>query len=144
MKVEILTLCDFATTDAAGKLNILGSFDRMNVPQMPLVYPICALAMKLRFSEIETGQKRIRLSFMDADGNPVLPALDAQMNIAMPPGEPTATLPLVLIVPPIKLQRFGEYSIDLAVDGRQEASIPLYVRQAQAPRLPPQTPQAQE
>jgi|GEM_PF-5568547 hypothetical protein len=27
MKVEIFTLCDAATTDAAGKLNILGSFD---------------------------------------------------------------------------------------------------------------------
>jgi hypothetical protein len=29
----------------------------------------------------------------------------------------------------MKLPNFGEYSIDLGVDGRHEASIPLFVRQ---------------
>jgi hypothetical protein len=28
---------------------------------------------------------------------------------------------------------FGDYSIDLAIDGRHEASIPIYVREIQPP-----------
>ena len=55
MKVEILTLCDAATTDAAGKLNILGSFDGLNAKQAPVMHPQCALALKLRFERLEEG-----------------------------------------------------------------------------------------
>jgi hypothetical protein len=29
----------------------------------------------------------------------------------------------------MKIDSFGEYSIDLALDGRHEGSIPLFVRQ---------------
>ncbi len=49
MKVEIFTLCDAATIDAAGKLNVLGSFDRLNSPAEPITHMHCALAIKLRF-----------------------------------------------------------------------------------------------
>ncbi len=55
MKIEIFTLCDAATTDAAGKLNILGSFDRLNAVQAPITHPQCALAIKLRFERVEEG-----------------------------------------------------------------------------------------
>jgi hypothetical protein len=33
----------------------------------------------------------------------------------------------------LKLPKFGEYSIDLAVDGRAEASLPLYVKKLNEP-----------
>ena len=46
MKVEIFTLCDAATVDAAGKLNVLGSFDRLNAATAPVVHPQCALAIE--------------------------------------------------------------------------------------------------
>jgi hypothetical protein len=62
MKVEIFTLCDAATTDAAGKLNILGSFDRLNATQTPVMHPQCALAIKLRF---ERGRRN------EIDPNPI-------------------------------------------------------------------------
>jgi hypothetical protein len=39
----------------------------------------------------------------------------------------------------LKLPNYGEYSIDLGIDGRHEASIPLFVRPApgQQPTAPP-------
>jgi|ERR1044071_10456 hypothetical protein len=137
MKVEIFTLCDFANTDAAGKLNVLGSFDRINASTMPLVYPLCCLAIKIRFERLEEGPKMIRIAFIDADGNQVM-RVDAQMHVQFQPGESSATAPLVIGMPQIKLSNFGDYLIDLAVDGRQEASIPLFVRQvAQPPQSSP-------
>ena len=129
MKVEIFTLCDAATADAGGKLNILGSFDRINASGVPVTHPLCALAMKLRFERLEEGQKRIRISFIDTDGNAVMPTLDAGTQVTFPPNESSVTACFVLQIQQMKLPNYGEYSIDLAVDGRHEASIPVFVRQ---------------
>jgi hypothetical protein len=127
MRVEIFTLCDAATTDAAGKLNILGSFDRLNAREAPVTHPQCALALKLRFERLEDGQKRIRIAFVDSDGASVMPTLDTTTQVQFRPDDSSATASLVLVIQQLKLPRFGEYSIDLAVDDRHEASIPLLV-----------------
>jgi hypothetical protein len=42
-----------------------------------------------------------------------------------------------MVIPQIKLPRFGDYQIDLTVDDKVEASIPLHVRQHSAPAAPP-------
>ena len=130
MKVEIFTLCDAATADSGGKLNILGSFDRLNANSIPVTHPLCALAIKMRFERLEEGQKRISISFVDSDGKAVMPTLDAGSQVMFPPGESSVTACIVLQIQQMKLPNFGEYSIDLAVDGRHEASIPLFVKQA--------------
>jgi hypothetical protein len=130
MKVEIFTLCDAATTDAAGKLNILGSFDRMNAKEAPVTHPQCALALKLRFERLEEGPKRIRIAFVDSDGASVMPTLDAATQVQFRSNDSSVTTSLVLVIQQLKLPKFGEYSIDLAVDDRHEASIPLFVSRA--------------
>jgi hypothetical protein len=48
--------------------------------------------------------------------------------VAFPPDEHSITVCLVLQIQQMKLPNYGEYSIDLAIDGRIEASIPLFVR----------------
>ena len=131
MKVEIFTLCDAATVDAAGKLNILGSFDRLNAREVPVVHPHCTLAIKLRFDRVEEGQKRLRIAFVDQDGAAFMQNLDATTEVRFPGDDPSATVSVALNIQQLRLPKFDEYSIDLAVDGRQEASIPLFVRPAQ-------------
>ena len=128
MRVEIFTLCDAATLDAAGKLNILGSFDRLNARKEPVVHPQCTLAIKLRFERIEEGQKQIRIAFVDQDGASVMPNVEATTQVQCQDNDPSATVSLALNIQQLRLPRFDEYSIDLAIDGRQEASIPLFVR----------------
>jgi len=73
---------------------------------------------------------------MDSDGTAVMPTLDAATQVTFPPDEHSVTACLVLQIQQLKLPNFGEYSIDLGVDGRHEASIPLFVRQA--PGMPQQ------
>ena len=43
---------------------------------------------------------------------------------------------LGLSIQRLRLPRFGEYSIDLAVDGRQEGTLPLYVKKRPEPSAP--------
>ena len=127
MKIEIFTLCDAATEDH-GKLNLLGSFDHLWARQEPITHAACTLAIKMRFTKIEEGSHKVRVTFVDEDGKQLLNALDVIASVIVGPGESTATSHIVLNMQQLKLPRFGEYSIDLAVDGREEGSLPLYVR----------------
>jgi hypothetical protein len=134
MNVEIFTLCDAATLDTAGKLNILGSFDRLNAATEPIVHVHCALALKLRFERIEEGQKKFRLAFIDSDGTAVMPPLEGTVQVRFQDNDSSSTVSMALGIQQLKLPKFGEYSIDLAIDGRHEASVALFVkRSAPAP-----------
>ncbi|HAK06592.1 MAG TPA: hypothetical protein DCO65_04890 [Spartobacteria bacterium] len=102
----------------------------MNAREAPVTHPQCALAIKLRFERLEEGQKRIRIAFVDSDGASVMPTLDASTQVQFQPSDSSATTSLVLVIQQLRLPKFGEYSIDLAVDDRHEASIPLLVSRA--------------
>jgi hypothetical protein len=128
MRIEIFTLCD-AATEGGGKLNILGSFDHVWATSEPITYPLCAVALKVRFSRIEEGNHRFKLTFADADGKLVMPGVDASVAIRFGSDDPTVTANVILNIQQIKLEKFGEYTLDAAIDGRHEGSIPLYVRQ---------------
>lgn len=140
MKAEIFCLCDFAAADSGGKLTIVGVFDTIWAREVPATHGLCALALRIRFERIEEGLKKLKVSFIDSDGNPVMPAMEMQIPVQIPPHLQQANAQVVFLIPQIKFSNFGEYAIDLAVDSRQEASTPLYVRQV--PMIPPhlQTP----
>jgi hypothetical protein len=136
MKVEILSLCDFAQAEPTGKVNILGSFDRLYAHEAPVVRSVCAIVARIRFEPHEEGTKTVSLAFIDSDGQRVLPLLRAQFPVKVQPAEASTVVNYVMVIPQIKFPRFGDYQIDLAVDDKIEATIPLFVRQRQAPPPP--------
>lgn len=140
MKLELFTLCDYARGEPTGKLYVIGTFDHIFANQEPVPAPPCAIAARLRFDGVEQGVRSVSVAFVDSDGAKVIPDVSVQMKVELPPSETTVTANVVLMLPQLSLPRFGEYSIDLAVDSRLEGSIPLYVRSAPqqnpAPRLP--------
>jgi hypothetical protein len=131
MKIETFILCD-AATEFAGKLNILGTFDSIHARQVPAVHPQCAVAMRLRFDRQERGEHKVRVNMIDADGRLVIPSLDAMLQVRTPEAASSCAINMILNLQSLKFERFGEYSIDLQVDGVQVASLPLFVWQMQA------------
>lgn len=128
MKIEILTLCDFAQAEPTGKMNILGSFDRIYAKEAPVARSVFAVAARIRFEAHEEGERSVSLSFIDSDGQRVMPLLRAKFTVKVPPNESSATLNYVMVIPQIKFARFGDYQVDLAVDDKVEATSPLYIR----------------
>lgn len=129
MKVELLALCD-AATESGGKLNMLGIYDTIQAAAIPAVHARCAIVIKLRFERIERGEHRIKLNIIDQDGNLVIPSLDAPMTMNFPDTASSGTVQLILDMQNLRFQKYGEFAIDLAVDGRQEGSIPLFLKPA--------------
>src|SRR5438067_8461854 len=119
MDVQIFALCDAATAHA-GKIFMLGVFDQVFAANAPIAAPPCSLAVRIRFERMEEGNKALRIQFVDADGRQILPGLDANVAVRVQPNVSSSSVQLVLAIPQLVLPRFGEYAIDLAVDGRVE------------------------
>lgn len=138
MNLELMVLCD-AATDSMGKLNILGAFDSIYSNEETIQYPHCAVALRIRFKKIEDGEHKIKINIVDEDGKLVVPSMEASANISFPPNAESVAVNMVINIQGIKFEKFGRYSIDLAIDGRQESSLPLYIRKAEG-KIPFKTP----
>lgn len=128
MNIEVYALCDAATNDM-GKLNMLGAFDTIVASQLPVVHPQCAIALRIRFGNIEKGEHRVTVNFVDLDGRNIIPPANGNINVNIPDGQRSGSANLILNIQRLKLEKYGEYSIDLAIDGRSEGSLPLLVIQ---------------
>jgi hypothetical protein len=133
MKLEVFTLCDAATADQAGKLNLLGAFDTLFASTAPLTHPACAIAIRLRFGSADEGDHVMELRFVDSDGKQLLQPVKA--NIQIGPGNESRTLSrnFVLNFQQLKLPKFGEYTIDFLFDSQPVSSIPLYAVENKQP-----------
>jgi hypothetical protein len=127
VNVEVFVLCD-AATDSQGKLNILGAFDTLYAGQAPAIHPQCAIALRVRLSRIEQGKHTLAIQIVDDDGKTIIPPLEGEIEALFRGPEDTTVINVILLVQHLKLERYGEYSVNLAIGGRQEGSLPLYVK----------------
>jgi len=126
MNVQVAVLCD-AATDNNGKLNLLGAFDAILAPQLPAIHVQCSIALRITFTNGEDGAHQMRISFVDADGRSIMPGIDLPFRVDLPGDIHFATLNFIVGIQQLKFDKPGVYSIDVAVDGNQETSIPLMV-----------------
>lgn len=130
MFVEIFSICD-AATDYGGRLNILGAFEGIAASSAPIQRERCSLAIRMRFEAAETGDHSIEILFVDADGKPVGPTINAKVNVKIHAGRTSGAHNLVLNINGMRFPHFGAYDIHLKVDGEIRSSIPLLVAQTQ-------------
>ena len=131
MNIELFALCD-AAADYNGKLSILGAFDAIWARTAPAVHPQCAVALRMRFSKIEEGEHKVKINIVDADGKSVVKPFETTANIRYQEKINSIAANMILNLHGIKFTAFGDYSIDLTVNGKHEASLPLYVNQLPA------------
>jgi hypothetical protein len=128
MDIQVAVLCD-AATDAHGKLNILGTFDTILAAQMPALHPQCSIALRITFGKVEEGAHKLRLNFTDEDGRLVMQNIEIPFQVAVPDDSIFLSRNFIINIQPLKLEKAGLYSINIALDNRQEGSIPLLVKQ---------------
>lgn len=135
MEIPIATLCD-AATDYAGKLNLLGSFDTVLTTKFPAVHPQCAIALRFVFNKGEEGHRVFRLTFVNEDGKIVMPAIELAIDVKIPDEVNYLSRNLIINLQQLKFDAAGQYAVEVVMDGKQVASIPLLVRQTAAPATP--------
>ena len=128
MNIEAFLLCDCAT-DQRGKLNVLGAFDSIYAKKTPIVHPACTVATRIRFDRIEEGDHKVRIDVVDQDGKAIAPRLDANISVKVRADAGSSVVNLILNLQRLKFENYGEYRIDLAIDGKVEGSLPFSVRE---------------
>jgi hypothetical protein len=136
MEVDLALLADAATVDAAGKLNILGIFDRISTGGFPAQHPHVSLVLRFGASMNEAGDHSVEIVLRDPDGGEVV-RLNGEIKVG--PGS-VATggrvrVPQVVNIERLVFQKAGRYSFDVSVDGEHQVSVPLFIHDA-TPRGP--------
>jgi Family of unknown function (DUF6941) len=133
MNLQVAVLCD-AATDDNGKLNLLGAFDTIFTPQLPAVHPQCAVALRVAFMPGDEGARKLKLNFVNADGHAIMPPIEIPVTVTLPDDAHFLTRNFIVNIQQLKFAEDGLYSVDVALDDKSEASIPLSVK-----LLPPRT-----
>lgn len=137
MDIQTAVLCD-AATDNNGKLNILGTFDTIYTSQLPAIHPQCSIAIRMTFGKVEEGTHKVKLNFVDEDGKSVMPPIEIPFDVAVPEETIFLSRNFIVNIQKLKFEKEGLYSIDIAVNGRQEGNIPLLVKIPPPQNTPPQ------
>jgi hypothetical protein len=126
MDVQIASLCD-AAQDYGGKLCLLGAFDTILVRQFPALHPFCSVALRIIFRDTDEGKHTLRVNLIDDDGQSLLPKIETPLEIRLPDNQFFATVNLVFNLQGMRFNKPGQYSLDITLDGKMVARIPLQV-----------------
>ena len=127
MEIDLALLADAATIDAAGKLNILGIFDRISVAQFPAQHGRITLVLRLTAGTSEIGSHDVYIRLSDPGGVEVL-SLNGEMQLAGGARAGGAIrVPHILNLDGLVFKGPGMYSFDVKVDGEHHVSLPLSV-----------------
>ena len=129
MDIQVAVLCD-AATDNNGKLNLLVTFDTIYTKEFPAIHPQCSIALRMTFNKVEEGKHIARLNFVDEDGKSVMPNIDMPVEVTVPDETIFISRNFIVNIQKLKFDQEGLYSINVALDGRQEGTIPLLVKTA--------------
>jgi hypothetical protein len=127
MNVQVAVLCD-AATDDNGKMNLLGAFDTIYAQQLPAVHPQCAVALRVTFAADDEGQHKLKLNFINADGHAIMPPIEIPVKVTLPDDAHFLTRNFIVNIQQLKFAEAGLYSVDVRLDDKSQASIPLLVK----------------
>jgi hypothetical protein len=128
MTIQVAVLCD-AATDYNGKLNLLGTFDTIYAPQLPMQHAQCSIAIRIAFDRNEEGMHTLNLNFVDEDGLPIMKSMQIPVAVDFPADATFISRNLVVNILQLTFSKVGLYSVDLSLDDRALSSIPLAVKQ---------------
>lgn len=127
MEIDLAVLADAATIDAAGKLSILGIFDRIGVSQFPAQHGRVTLVLRFTAGTSEIGSHEVNIRMADPDGAEVLSLSGDMQLVGGPAARDGIRVPHILNLDGLIFRGPGMYSFDVKVDGEHHVSIPLSV-----------------
>ena len=116
MHVSFALFADAANLSQEGKLNILGVFDAVQVPQFPAMHPRATIVVRLKGSAADAGTHPMTLRWHNPKGVELWSS-SAELAIQAPPS-PTGEMDLPVIVQvDLPLDMTGAYRLVVELDG---------------------------
>ncbi len=110
--VDFAVLADYALIDQQGKLSVLGIFQHVWVASFPAVHPRTHLVLRVRGRRTEIGEHRIRIRFIDDQGQELMGG-DGTVQFGEPPAGVTEVEAGAVLVFDVPLPRPGVYAFEI-------------------------------
>jgi len=136
VNVDFAVLADYALIDQQGKLSVLGIFQHVWVASFPAVHPRTHLVLRVRGRRTEIGEHRIRIRFVDDQGNELMGG-EGTVQFGEPPAGVTEVEAGAVLVFDVPLPRPGPYAFEIIV-ADSVVKVPL-----SAALIPPPAPNGQ-
>jgi len=131
MEVALALLADAGNISQEGKLNVLGAFNIVFVPQFPGSIPRCCLILRFEAAVEEKGtQQQIELRFVDPDGR-VLFSFSSRLIVPADGPAGPVTLDAVIGVDGITFHGAGQHRIEISIDGQNKRNVEISVATVQ-------------
>jgi Family of unknown function (DUF6941) len=128
IRCHLAAICDGANVSAEGKLNILGEFDRLTAPALPVSWPLMFFVAKLKLGAAAVGHHSFRLRVLDEDMH-LVSNVEGEMEVPplRNPGIENDA-PMILGITNARFSKEGTYLFELLIDGLPVTEgIPLNV-----------------
>lgn len=130
MKLLLAKLCEYATKLENQRHCMVGIFDDIRLPHLPIDHPAFYVCVQVEFGADEAGTDwHMEAIFLDPDGRQ---QFRAELRGVVPPADGLA-IPVKLFAiigaPPIRLEHSGDYRLDVLVNEKVigEERIPVFV-----------------
>lgn len=128
MRVTLSCLADAANVSTSGKLNILGEFNHLSAPKVPVMWPLMTYVARLEMENSDQEQILVELRVVDDDEVPVISPMPFVWTRGerAPAGEVIVS-PILLEIHGATFATHGTYSFVLTTGGKEIARTYLYV-----------------
>lgn len=113
-------LCDAATIDSLGKLNILGIFNRIFLQELPRKFPKMTVVIDLALSKSVKKNHVLKLSIKGLNKEELKTSSPIEIKFDLPDKMPSAGTPhinIIVEIPNIEFTAYGEHNLVVFVDG---------------------------
>jgi hypothetical protein len=127
-KVQYMLLADNVQAIDQGKVNILGTFDNVSPPRLPIRLPrVVLVALLVAETEDELGEHQFSVRIIRPNGQQI-GETGTTMRIVPDAGTwPLATVRIILGIGGLPLREAGRHEVQLLVDGNLVGRHPLNV-----------------
>ena len=126
MQVKLALLADYANVTAEGKLNILGIFDRINVPELPVVHPQMHLILRIEAHSAERNRAHnVEIRLHDPDGQTIFEVTGDMVPQGV--AGQTVSTNQILTLNNLQLTKTGGYNFVVLVNNDLKSEVLLEV-----------------
>lgn len=122
VNTNFIHLCDAATIDGAGKLNILGIFSIVYLAQVPSNLPKFSAVVSLSFEKIDE-KNTLEIEVLSSDGEPIKidPPVKIDFNLPVDANK-KPDLNLILDINNLMFTKFGKHQLKIKINGENIAT----------------------
>jgi hypothetical protein len=133
VRLLLALVCDDASINSEGKLDVHGVFNDLYAPAFPAKQARMVLVLVVEWDREDEGRHRFRLDLEDETGKATLSVEGYSDVDRRPPDRPPPRTRLVMPLEEVVFPRSGEYSFRIRMKGRSLPGPSLHLVEAAAP-----------